>query len=262
MKINLKKKTILITGGTGALGKKICECFAKNGADLIILDRKDSKKYCESLERKYSIKTLAFKIDFLDKTKPYDELFNQIQNKFKKIDVLINNAAFVGDEKLDGWNTKFENQTVESWRKAIEVNLTSIFELVKVTKKLFNVKKNTSSIINISSIYGNIGPNYNLYKNTPINNPAAYAVSKSGLNQLTRWLASTLAPSIRVNAVAIGGIKRNQPLNFINKYEQLTPLRRMAKEDDVLGILLLLSSDYSNYITGQTITVDGGFSII
>ena len=65
-------------------------------------------------------------------------------------------------------------------------------------------------------------------------------MSKSGLNQLTRWLASTLAPSIRVNAIALGGIKRKQPLNFINKYEQLSPLRRMAKEDDVLGILLLL----------------------
>ena len=160
------------------------------------------------------LERLLLKVDLLEKTKPYHELINQIQTKFKKIDVLINNAAFIGDEKLDGWNTKFENQSIESWRKAIEVNLTAIFELVKVLKKLFNVKKNTSSIINISSIYGNIGPNYNLYKNTPINNPAAYAVSKSGLNQLTRWLASTLAPSIRVNAIALGGIKRKQPLNF------------------------------------------------
>ena len=88
MKVNLKKKSILITGGTGKLGKKICECLAKNGANLIILDRKNPKKFCESLERKFSIKTLAFEIDFLDKTKPYHELINQIQSKFEKIDVL------------------------------------------------------------------------------------------------------------------------------------------------------------------------------
>jgi NAD(P)-dependent dehydrogenase (short-subunit alcohol dehydrogenase family) len=92
-------------------------------------------------------------------------------------------------------------------------------------------------------------------------NPPAYGVAKAGLEQLTRWLATTLSPHVRVNAVAPGGLARNQPAEFVEKYEAKVPLRRMGTEDDVVkAILFLLSSD-SSYITGQTLVVDGGYSI-
>lgn len=91
-------------------------------------------------------------------------------------------------------------------------------------------------------------------------NPAAYAASKGGLIQLTRWLATTLAPAVRVNSVSPGGIARGQPDEFVKRYEARTPLRRMATEEDFKGIIALLASDASSYITGQDIMLDGGWS--
>ena len=91
-------------------------------------------------------------------------------------------------------------------------------------------------------------------------NPAAYAASKGGLIQLTRWLSTTLAPEIRVNSISPGGIFRNQPKKFIRRYLDKTPLSRMGHEDDVANTVIFLSSELSSYITGQNIIVDGGYS--
>ena len=92
-------------------------------------------------------------------------------------------------------------------------------------------------------------------------NPAAYAASKGGVVQLSRWLSTTVAPDVRVNTVSPGGIRRNQPESFINKYEAKTPLGRMGTEEDFVGIIGYLASDLSSYVTGQNILVDGGWSV-
>ena len=92
-------------------------------------------------------------------------------------------------------------------------------------------------------------------------NPAAYAVSKGGLIQFTRWLSTTISKNIRVNSISPGGVLRNQPQNFINRYESKTPLGRMANEEDFKGIIAYLASDMSLYVTGQNIVIDGGWSI-
>jgi NAD(P)-dependent dehydrogenase (short-subunit alcohol dehydrogenase family) len=94
-----------------------------------------------------------------------------------------------------------------------------------------------------------------------MNNPAAYMASKSGLIGLTRWLATTTAPKIRVNAIAPGGIFRSQPEEFIRRYSSKTPLGRMANEDDFRGAISYLASDLSNYVTGQVLSVDGGYGL-
>jgi NAD(P)-dependent dehydrogenase (short-subunit alcohol dehydrogenase family) len=92
-------------------------------------------------------------------------------------------------------------------------------------------------------------------------NPAAYGASKGGLAQLTRWLATTLAPDVRVNAISPGGIFRNQPDAFVERYVKKTPLKRMATEDDFRGAVAYLDSDQSTYVSGQTISVNGAFGI-
>ena len=114
------------------------------------------------------------------------------------------------------------------------------------------------SIINIGSIYGVVAPDYSLYAGTNMGNPAAYAASKGGLIQLTKWLSTTLAKEIRVNSISPGGIFRDQPKEFVSKYEIKTPLGRMATEEDFKGIIAYLSSDLSAYVTGQTLHVCGG----
>jgi NAD(P)-dependent dehydrogenase (short-subunit alcohol dehydrogenase family) len=92
-------------------------------------------------------------------------------------------------------------------------------------------------------------------------NPAAYGVSKAGLIQLTRWLATSIAPEVRVNAIAPGGIFRNQEEEFVKRYEMMTPLGRMASEDDFRGAIAYLTSDASRYVTGQVLQIDGGWGI-
>ena len=87
-----------------------------------------------------------------------------------------------------------------------------------------------------------------------------YAVSKAGLTQLARWLSTTLAPDVRVNSVSPGGIARDQPDEFVSRYEARTPLGRMGKEIDIVGPVLFLASDLSRYVTGHDLVVDGGFS--
>jgi NAD(P)-dependent dehydrogenase (short-subunit alcohol dehydrogenase family) len=100
----------------------------------------------------------------------------------------------------------------------------------------------------------------NLYEGTTMGNPAAYAGSKGGLIQLTKWLATSLAPEIRVNCVSPGGLARGQAPEFIEKYVAKTPLKRMGTEEDFMGVIAFLASDLSAWVTGQNIMVDGGWT--
>ena len=93
-----------------------------------------------------------------------------------------------------------------------------------------------------------------------MSNPAAYGASKGGVIQFTRWLSTTIAPNIRVNAISPGGVYRKQPEVFVQRYEAKTPLDRMASEDDFRGVVAYLASDMSKYMTGQNLFVDGGWS--
>ena len=177
------------------------------------------------------------------------------------LDILVNCAAMVGTDEVKGWVDPVESQSEEVWRDALEINLTVPFV---ITKHLISVLNESSSpsVINIGSIYGVLGPDWSLYSSGDIKGtPAAYAASKGGLMQLTRWLATSLAPTIRVNAIVPGGVERNTPVRFKKEYEKKTPLKRLAKEEDIKGISVFLASDASSYITGQCIMVDGGWSV-
>ena len=166
----------------------------------------------------------------------------------------------VGNPKIRGWNVPFEKQLMPPWKKAMDINLTSIFFIIQALKTLLE-KGSTASIINISSIYGTFVPDFDIYKNTNLNNPAAYSISKAGLSYMTKWLAAAMAPKIRVNTISPGGIYRNHNKNFERKYSNKTLLGRMGKEEDIIGPILFLASDMSSYVTGQNIFVDGGWSI-
>ena len=173
--------------------------------------------------------------------------------------VLVNNAAFVGTSGLAGWATPLEEQRIDTWRRALEVNLTAAFELSQGLLPALR-RAEVPSIINVASIYAVVGPDWGLYDGTAMASPAAYAASKGGLLQLTRWMATTVAPAVRVNAITPGGIARGQPALFVERYAARTPLRRMAVEDDFRGVVAFLASDMSAYVTGQNIAVDGGWT--
>ncbi|TXH71057.1 MAG: SDR family oxidoreductase [Thiothrix sp.] len=258
---NLKDRRALITGASGGLGQVIAETLGELGADLLLIDRdnKQLKELSDRLEKKWQI-NINYEVCDLERQDQRLELIKLIKDNNLSINILVNNAAFVGTSDLTGWAVPFEEQTLETWRRALEVNLTAIFELCQ---KLYPVLKieNGSSIINISSIYGLYAPDWSLYEGTTMSNPAAYNASKGGLLQLTRWLATNMAPHVRVNAISPGGIFRNQPEIFVKRYEKKTPLQRMATEDDFRGTIAYLASDLSKYITGQNLIVDGGWGI-
>lgn len=259
--INLKGRRALITGASGSLGKVIAETLAELGADLILIDRPNSEllTLSQDLRNQWKI-NVDFHICDLEHQNQRSSLLDVLKNEERGINILVNNAAFVGTSDLQGWAVPFEEQTIETWRRGLEVNLIAVFDLCQ---GLFSKLKVTegSNIINIASIYGLYGPDPSLYHGTVMNNPAAYAASKGGVIQLTRWLATTIAPYVRVNAISPGGIFRNQPNSFVKRYENKTPLGRMASENDLRGAIAYLASDMSSYVTGQVIEVDGGWGV-
>ena len=255
---DLNNKSVLITGALGKLGKATCTAYADQGANLILLDKQTPDEHFLNLLRDRKVLAEYFQVNFED-PKGRDLVIKEISRRVDKLDILINNAAFVGTTDLEGWAVPFQSQSLATWSKAIEVNLTAPFHLIQGLESFLRKSENPA-IVNLGSIYGTLGPDWELYKNTKMGNPAAYSVSKGGLIQLTKWLATTLGPHIRVNSVSPGGIQRLQDPNFIARYSKKTPLNRLATEGDVVSTILFLSSLSASYITGQNIMVDGGWS--
>lgn len=259
--MNLEGRRALITGATGQLGRMMADTLAELGADLVLVDRpgSDFQSLTDTLIQRWGVGVQYQHCD-LEKQNQRTELMDWLKNSGEHLNILINNAAFGGTSELEGWAVPFEEQTVETWRRAMEVNLTAVFDLCRgLTTLLKDVEG--ASIINIGSIYGIYGPDWRLYEGTQMSNPAAYGASKGGLIQFTHWLATTLAPHVRVNAISPGGVFSNQPKLFVKRYEARTPLGRMATEDDFRGAVAYLASNLSQYSTGQNLVVDGGWGV-
>lgn len=258
---NLKGRRALITGSAGCLGKVMADTLAELGADLVLVDRSgaDFESLSATLTERWGVK-VEHRFCDLELQDQRVELMAWLKSGGQGLNILINNAAFVGTSDLQGWAVPFEDQTVDTWRRALEVNLTAVFDLCKGLTPLLKAAEG-ASIINIASIYGMYGPDWRSYEGTSMSNPAAYGASKGGLIQFTRWLATTIAPHVRVNAISPGGVFRNQPEVFVQRYEAKTPLGRMATEDDFRGVVAYLCTDMSKYVTGQNLAVDGGWGV-
>jgi len=259
--INQSGRTARVTGAAGGLGKVFSHTLAELNSNLILIDRNSAElmPLKNDLQKAYGIEVEVQILDLENQESRTDVCESIIKSK-KSLDILVNNAAFVGSNSLEGWREEFEMQSTDTWRRAFEVNLTAVFDLCRDLSSKIRESKH-GSIINIASIYGSHGPDWRIYDGTGMGNPAAYAASKGGLLQLTRWLSTTLAPSIRVNAIAPGGIFRDQPEEFVQRYSSKVPMSRMATEDDLRGAVAYLASDLSAYVTGQVLFVDGGFGV-
>jgi NAD(P)-dependent dehydrogenase (short-subunit alcohol dehydrogenase family) len=260
--INLNGRVSIVTGATGHLGKVISETLAELGSDLILIDRPESdfSTTISDLKQRWAIEIQTYSCDF-ELPSQREELISSVVNSHEQINCLVNNAAFVGISELNGWSVPFEQQTAETFSRALEVNLTAVFDLAKGFSNALRNSKG-ANIINIGSIYGMYAPDWNLYEGTTMNNPAGYGSSKAGLLQLTRWLSTQLAPQVRVNSISPGGIFRNQDKEFVKRYEAKTPLGRMATEEDLKGAIAYLATDLSKYVSGQNLPVEGGWGVM
>jgi len=258
--MDLHGRVALVTGGAGHIGVALCEALAELGATIALLDL--TQEACAGaagrIHAAYGIETLPLAIDLSDENQ-VRSVPGLISGQFGRLDILINCAALVGTSGLNGWAVPFQEQRSDTWRLALEVNLTAPFVLAQACAGLLTASGH-GSVVNISSIYGMVGPDMYLYEGTSLGNPAAYAASKGALLQLTRWLATVLAPDVRVNAVTVGGVWRNQAQAFHARYVSRTPLKRMAAEEDLKGAVAYLASDLSAYVTGHNLVVDGGWT--
>jgi NAD(P)-dependent dehydrogenase (short-subunit alcohol dehydrogenase family) len=210
--MNLQGRVALVTGAGGYIGRAICESLAELGAEIVTLDleEKSVRSVTERIHDVYKVETLSLVVDLTDEEE-VREVPAMVVNRFGRMDVLVNCAALVGTSELKGWATSFPEQSTDAWRLALETNLTAPFVLTQACADLLS-NSGHGSVINVGSIYGMVGSDISLYENTQLGSPAAYAASKGGLLQLTRWLATILAPNVRVNAISPGGVWRNQPV--------------------------------------------------
>lgn len=258
---DMKGRVALVAGGAGHLGMAMADALAEVGADIVILDlNKDhSEKIAQQLADRFGGRHSGLSIDLSDKN-AIETVPKCIEQSYGKVDVLINCAALVGTTGLKGWAKPLKEQDIYTWEKALSVNLTGAFFLIQQCLGLME-KSQSASIINVSSIYGVAGQKIAMYEGMDYLTPAAYVASKGGLVQLTRYLATVLAPRIRVNCISPGGIERGQEKTFTERYNKATPLGRMGREEDIKGAAHFLASDLSSYVTGQNIIIDGGWTL-
>ena len=258
-KFDLTNKTIIITGSAGLLGSEYALGLSEAGANVVLADLniEKSKKLENIIKKKYNTTPLSIKVDVTN-PKSIQNLIKKTLKKFKKIDVLVNNAILSEQGKFK--KIKFENYPLSLWNQVIDVNLTGTFLCCQEIGKIMKRQKN-GIIINISSIYGVNGADQRIYANSGIIKSAAYSVTKAAIINFTRYLAAYWNRSgIRVNTLSLGGVEEDQDKIFKKNYNAKTILGRMAKKNEYVAALIFLSSDASSYMTGSNLVIDGGWT--
>lgn len=243
---SIENKVIVVTGGNGLLGKKMVSSFKDQGARVIAADI-----YFEVSEEN------DLKLDITDESSIKNGI-DFVIKKYGRLDGWVNNAY----PRTADWGEKFENIPFESWQKNVNMHLNGYFLCCQMALEQMK-KQEFGSLINMSSIYGLVGPDFTVYEGTSMTMPAAYSAIKGGLNNLTRYLAAYYGPhQIRVNSISPGGIFDNQPESFVQNYNKKVPLRRMGTPKDIVAAVHYLLSDEASYITGHNLVVDGGWTAI
>lgn len=243
---SLEGKIIVVTGGNGLLGKEIVARLRQANALAIAADiQVNPEEGCE------------FIMDITNEDSVSSAIAGII-SEYGKIDGWVNNAY----PRTKDWGNKVEDVLFESWRKNVDMHLNGYFICSKLILEQMK-GQGYGSLINMSSIYGVVAPDFTVYEGTPMTMPVAYAAIKGGIVNLTRYLAAYYGPSnVRVNSISPGGIFDHQNETFVASYNKKVPLRRMGTSADIAAAVHFLLSDDAKYITGHNLTVDGGWTCI
>lgn len=272
-KFDLTGKVAIVTGGLGLLGQEFCRTLAEAGASVVVADINSSAVNLLTtrlIREGYHALGVA-----TDVTQPasVQAMVQETLSTFDRLDILVNSAALdpkfdppalAEMDKLNTVSGAFEDYPLESWKSALDVNLTGLFLCCQAVVKPMLAQDKKGSIINICSTYGLVAPDQRIYQREGKQSaykPVYYSVTKAGVLGLTRYLAAYYAGTeIRVNALSPGGIYNGHDDVFLKAYSARTVMGRMANKDEMNGALLFLASDASSYMTGSNLVVDGGWT--
>lgn len=256
--VHVKEKRILLVGATGVLGRQYSIALAKEGSKLILADR--AKSDVHALAKELDCKAVAMDIG------SEEEIIKGVKTAaefYDGFDGVVNNAAITGDvlKNMGAAFAPFEDYPLDLWQKTLDINLTGSFLVAREAGRIMKAAGKGGCFVNVSSIYGVMGPDHRIYEGQDFASFVGYSASKSGILGLTQWLATWWAKDkIRVNCLVPGGVNNGQNEDFVKAYSNRTPLNRMATPQDMTGMLIYLLSDASSYCTGGIYNVDGGLS--
>lgn len=264
---SVKDKIVIVTGGMGQLGRQFSLALAGQGAKVAIFDINIEKRYIsEKYRGNFDPDNLLFIQVDVTARDSIEVGLKKVNDKWGIPHGLINNAALDSPPNAPaGENGPFEFYSEYSWDKVMLVNVKGVFQCCQVIGGQMAMS-GRGVIININSIYGIVSPDQRIYEyrsaeGSPFFKPVAYSVSKSALQNLTRYLATYWArQNVRVNTLTMGGVFHNQDEQFLKNYCARTPLGRMAYEDEYNGAIIFLISDSSSYMTGSNLIIDGGWT--
>jgi len=245
MPFSLEGKVAIITGGLGQLGRQYTKAIIDAGAKVATFDIVPGSPYLVDITSKESVKKGV----------------EAVVKDLGVPSILINNAAIDAPPGSAGGSKPFEDYPIDDLDKVFDVNVKGMIICCQEIGKIMAEHKN-GSIINISSIYGNVSPDQRIYeyRQPRFVKPVAYSVTKAAVLNLTRYLATYWAKDgVRVNTLSLGGVFNNQDPEFLKNYTTKVPLGRMAREDEYNGAIVFLASDASSYMTGSNMIIDGGY---
>ena len=245
---SLSDRIAYVTGGLGTIGAAICHALGSCGASAIALDvdlpepQPENSMYFDITE----LNNLGTRLDCLESHSGIADIWV--------------NAAY---PRTNDWAKQSQKTlTQESWAQNVSLQMNSYCLLSSAIAERM-AGRGGGSIINLGSIYGLVGPDFNIYEATDMTLPPTYAAIKAAIVNHSRYLASYYgSQNVRVNTVCPGGVLNEQPKRFIDNYSRRTPMGRLATAEEIGGPVAFLASPAASYITGSVLTVDGGWTAI
>jgi len=254
----LRGKTALLVGGAGLLGKAFGEALVRHGAEVVVadLDEGRCRAVCDELMGKVpGAQVIADTVNIISR-ESLDALIDRVEKRCGKIDAAINNAY----PRNKQYGRKLEEVEYADFCENVSLHLGGYFLSTQRFADFFK-RQGFGHVINISSIYGNVAPRFEIYDGTPMTMPVEYAAIKAAIQHLSLYFMRYYKGTpLRFNVISPGGIFDHQPERFLEHYRQYAQHKGMLAPADVSGALVFLVSDMSSYVNGQNIVVDDGWS--
>lgn len=250
-------KSILVMGAAGRLGRAIVEKLLLHGAQVVALDQ-DLSQLQELYRTMAADDRLLCVLTDLTEARSLQAALEQGLARFKKIDGAVN-AAYPRNK---AYGKPFLALNYDDFSENLSLHLGGYFLFMQHCVAYALDAKQPFSLVNLSSIYGSMAPRFDLYQDTQMTMPIEYAAIKAGLEQMVRYVtAYTKGSQFRVNCVSPGGILAEQEETFLKRYHHHCRSKGMLEPKDIVGTILFLLSDASEYLCGQNIIVDDGFHL-